>query len=107
MLLERIHCVLSDVAAAPGLANCTAIDVRNVAGGMVYVQSGAGLTTLTWYACDTTDGTYLPARDGAGGAVTATIAAGQACPIPAALFGAAFLKAVGNAAAVLSVSLKA
>jgi hypothetical protein len=61
-------------------------------------STASSLTTITWYSCATEDGTYLAAYDGDGVAVTQTVSASKAYPIPAALAGACFIKAVGNVA---------
>lgn len=74
--------------------------------GMVYVPAGSSLTTLTWHASTEPNGTYLAAEDAVSAAVTQTVAASQAHPIPAALSGARFLKITGNAAGVVGVTLK-
>lgn len=84
----------------------TAINMRVYAGGHIYVLSGVGLTTLTWYVSNTLNGTYVAAQDGIGEPVVSSLTPGQACPIPPALFGCMFAKAVGNAAASVGVSLK-
>ena len=107
MLLKRLLKITNNVAITTDVVTTAVLDTQQTAGGMLYVNSGVGLTTLTWHVCDTVGGTFLPAKDGIGGAVTTTIAPSQACLIPAALFAAAFIKAVGNASAVLTVSLKA
>jgi len=99
-----IPSVPTDIGAT--LAASEVIDLRSFGGGMVHILSGVGLTTLTWYSCTTSDGTFLPVQDGVGTAVTSTVAPSQACMIPAACFASAFLKAVGNVAAVADVTLK-
>ena len=75
--------------------------------GMIHVPAGASVATLTWYTCATEKGTYLAAYDEHGLAVTQTVAAERAYPIPLSLAGAAFLKPVGDVAQEASVVLKA
>ena len=106
-MLQRLCSIINEVAVDTTAAACDAIPFSNFAGGMVYVPAtaGASITGLTWYASH--DGiTYLAVYDGAGVAVTTTIAHSKCCLIPAACFGAAFLKAVGNAAGTIILSLK-
>lgn len=88
------------------LASSTEIDITSYSSGSVFVPSGSSLTTLTWYAAEKCGGTYHAAYDSAGSAVTQTVAADRAYPIPAALFGASAIKAIGNAAGTVIVSLK-
>lgn len=82
------------------------IEFGSFATGMVYVPAGSSLTTLTWHTCESKAGTYLAAEDASSAAVTQTVAASQAHPIPAALAGARFLKITGNAAGIVGVTLK-
>ena len=82
--------------------------------GMVYVPNGSSMTSLTWLACDKLGGEYEPAKHTVNQGVTPltyvatvqTVAANGAYPIPQDLVGAVGLKAVGNAAEVILVSLK-
>lgn len=75
-------------------------------GGMVCVPNGSSVTSLTWHAADTAGGTFEPAYDEHGNALTQTVAANYAIQIPSALFGAGGIKAVANAAGDVEVSLK-
>jgi hypothetical protein len=83
----------------------TAIGYGDFEKGMVHVPAGSSLTTLTWHASNYINGTYLPVNN-ASGAVTQTVSAGKAYPIPSDVIGAQFLKITGNAAGVVGVSLK-
>lgn len=74
--------------------------------GIVYVPSGSTITSLTWYAAYERGGTFYAAYDSNGDAVTQTVAATKAYPIPLALAGAVALKAVGDADGTVYVSLK-
>ena len=94
------------MAVDTNIADSAAINYGDFETGMVLVPSGASYVTLTWHTCGTEDGTYLPASDSAGVAVTQTVAASKAYPIPVALKGARFLKITGNAAGVVGVTLK-
>lgn len=97
---------IPDVAVGTSVANSGAIGYGPFTAGMVYIPSGSSITTLTWYACETIDGTYLAAEDASSSALAQTVAQNQAHPIPAALAGARFIKATGNAAGVIGVTLK-
>ncbi len=88
------------------LADAEVIHFEGFSGGMIFVPAGSALTSIAWYACATVDGTYLPIYNGLGTAVTSTVAASEAIPLPAACFGALFLKGVGNADGTVGLSLK-
>lgn len=83
------------------------IDISEFASGEIFIPTGSAITSLTWWAADDMDaGTYLPAQDAAAAAVTQTVAATKAYPIPAILFGARALKCVVNAAGSVIINLK-
>jgi hypothetical protein len=109
MMIRRESNVPSSVTVdtSGNIANCTVISYGDWAGGSVDVPAASSLTTLTWYKCSTRSGTYLPAYDGLGNAVTSAVGASESVPIPNTLFGAQYLKIVGNAAGTVTVSLKA
>lgn len=90
------------------VGSSSAISYGDFEKGMVYVPAGSTLTTLTWHTSISEDGTYMPAYSSAAvpAAVTQTVSAGQAYPIPSDLNGARFLKITGNAAGVVGVALK-
>jgi hypothetical protein len=106
MTNQRYSATIPDVTVATAVANSQPINYGGFASGMVHVPAGSSLTTLTWHACLTEDGTYIAAEDAASAAVTQTVAASQAHPIPAALAGARFLKVTGNAAGTIGITLK-
>jgi hypothetical protein len=62
--------------------------------GEIHLASGNTITQLTWYSAPTSGGTYEPAYDYDGAAITQTVAADQSHPIPLALIGCRFIKAV-------------
>lgn len=94
------------VAVGTSVAASDVIVFGDFASGMIHVPAGSALTTLTWHSSVEADGAYLAAEDAASAAVTQTVAAGQAHPIPSSLSGARFLKITGNAAGVVGVTLK-
>jgi|LakMenE01Jun11ns_1017448.scaffolds.fasta_scaffold9957538_6 hypothetical protein len=97
---------IPSIAVGTTVAASDAIAFGDFETGMVYIPAGSSITTLTWHASVAQDGTYLAAEDASSAAVTQTVAASQAHPIPAALMGARFLKITGNAAGVVGVTLK-
>lgn len=82
--------------------------------GMVYIPNGSSISSLTWLASDALGGEYEPAKHTVNQGVTPltyvatvqTVGANGAYPIPQDLVGAVGLKAVGDAAGVIKVSLK-
>lgn len=106
MTVSRYSVSSESVAVGTTVGASDAIPFDEFVDGMIYIPAGSSLTTLTWHACNTRNGTYLAAEDAASAAVTQTVGAGQAHPIPAALRGARFLKITGNAAGTVGYSLK-
>ena len=97
------------VTAGTAIADSTVIDFRGFAGGVFLLTATGSPTTLTWYACDTEDGTFLPiywTKDSTETAVTSAVTKNRAQMIPAACFGASYLKAASDAAATLKLTLK-
>ena len=83
------------------------IDIAEFGQGEIYIPSGSTITSLTFNVCPYSGGVYLPAQDTTGAAVTLTVAAAKAYPLPAVIFGAALLKIVTNAAGAVFINLKA
>lgn len=106
MTNARYSVSIDNVSVGVAAAASSPIEYGDFASGMVYVPSGSTITTLTWHASLSFNGTYIAADDAAGAAVVQTVAAGQAHPIPAALTGARFLKITGDAAGIVGVTLK-
>ena len=67
-------------------------------GGMIMVPSTEGTPTLTFYTCDTEDGTFMQVfpYDSTSG-LSVTVAASVAKEIPPQLFGAHYVKIVASA----------
>jgi hypothetical protein len=74
-----------------------------VAGGCLFAVSGSG--TVTWHVAFEPDGDTYPMFDAKNAPVTSDLVEGNAIDLPAALFAAPFIVAVGaDVEAVLSVS---
>jgi hypothetical protein len=96
-------------AVTATLASTAEIHFGDFTSGTVHIPSGSSITTLTWYTSDEPGGTFLAAYDSdltAPAAIVQTVAAGCSYPIPFDLAGARALKAVGNAAGNIDVSMK-
>lgn len=105
-MLSRRYATEQTVAITNDIATTGAISIGEFASGQIYVPAGSSLTGLTYHASPSSSGTYLPAQDASGSAVTQTVAHTKCYPIPAILFGAGMLKIVGNAAGNVIVGLK-
>ena len=77
------------------LADTKALVMRGFTGGICIVPSGSSITSLTYYVASSEDGTYIQLYNSSG-AVSTTVAASRAYPLPAELAGAAYLKVVGD-----------
>jgi hypothetical protein len=106
MTTAKYSLSIESVTVDTSVANSTAISYGDFEKGMVSIPAGSGLTTLTWHASGSEGGTYLPAQNASGAAITQTVSASKVYPIPSDLFGARFLKITGNAAGVVGVTLK-
>lgn len=95
--------LIIDITAT--LGTTPVIDISECATGRFVVQTDSLVTSITWYASCSVVEDFQAAYFG-GSAVTQTVAADQSHEIPAGLFGAKALKAVGNAAGLLYVFLK-
>ena len=115
--MDRRHTVYESavVPVVANIATATEIDLRGYSGGTVLFRAGETITTLTFYAAEKDAGAFL---DGAAGtyeqlydtnnaAVSLTVAADRAYPLPSEVFGCHFLKLIGNAAATPDITLKA
>jgi len=105
MRAQRFSTIVKGVVletTAGDIANATAVDFRNFAGGHIICPPASAIasTTFTFYGCDTSDGTFLPIYSSGGVAVAATGPGSSTdCMIelPAALFGVPFFKILSNA----------
>ena len=104
--MQREILTLSPLALNTATGTTAEIQYKKAAGGMIHIPTGSSITSLTWHTSH--DGTtYVAAQDSEGAAVTQTVAAAKSYPIPDALYGAPYLKAVSNASGNVHVTLKA
>lgn len=104
--IERYSGLSESIVATASGSTSPKIPYGAAGGGMIFVDSVAGATSVTWYACATPLDSAVPVNyDGAG--VTTTIAASNAYALPDGLFGAPFIVAVTNSGtATFRVSIK-
>lgn len=93
---------MTDSAATTGV-----IQYSEASGGVFRIPVDSSITSLTWYATEAIGGTFAAAYDQDNVAVTQTVVHTRIYEIPAALFGAAAIKAVVNADGTVYVNLKA
>lgn len=77
-------------------------------GGQVALPSGSGITSLTWYTHDPVNDARNAAyeEDGSTAVAQTGLQAGRSYPIPAALFGAIAIYAVGNTGGQIVITRK-
>lgn len=72
--------------------------------GIVYVPTGSSITTLTFHVSDRVGGTYVPLYTTGGAAVTQTVAAARAYPLPSSIAGAGSMRIVGDAGGAVTIT---
>lgn len=103
--IERVSITTGSYAITSSTSSTARLPFGGSAGGVMIVTGVTSTpATLTWYVSSTSDGTLVPLQDGAGSAVTTTIASTNsyinAYPLPDAAFGAQFIAATTNAGAL-------
>ena len=81
------------------LADSDEIDIRGVSGGSMVIATTTN-ASLAVYAANVSGGTYVPAYDGLGAAITMTVASDQAIKIPDSIFNFHWIKFVAPTADV-------
>lgn len=106
--ISRLTYKVESVAITTALGTTKAIPFAGYAGGRIYIPTGAGVSTLTFYDSTKEDGVFLASYDDAASpaAITLTVSAAKSYPIPAKLFGAGAIKIVGDAAVTAGLVLK-
>ena len=105
-MLATRDCVHREGTLNTAVATTPEIDIAKYLTGEIYIPTGSAITSLTYHVAPVAGGTYLPAYDAAGSAVTQTVAAARAYAMPAAVFGAPVIKIVTNAAGAVTLTLK-
>ena len=116
--MDRRHTVYESavVPLVDDIATATEIDMRGYSGGTVLFRTGETITSLKFYVAekdaggflDGEAGTYEQLYDTSNNAVSVTVAANRAYPLPDECFGCHFLKLIGgNAEATPDITLKA
>lgn len=75
-------------------------------GAFIHIPNGSSITSLTYHVCDQSGGTYLPAQDSGGSAITQTVAATKAYAMPSAVLASPYIKIVVNAAGSVVISYR-
>lgn len=101
------NAILSGVSITTAVGTTASINFRGFRKGIVYVPASSSLTTITWHASATEGGDFEALYDDATtpSAVTTTVAADRAVPLPKELEGCAYVKGVGDAAETVKLSL--
>ena len=106
--IGRLNCLIEDLSLDTATSTSSEVEYGPWICGSVLIPTAAGasITSLTWYACEQSGGTYLAAYDDAGVAVTQTVSHSKVYPIPVALAGCSWIMPVVNAAGIVQVNLK-
>lgn len=91
---------------ASAASSSTAVPYGLSAGGTIFVPTGSSITTLTFHVADSASGTMVALYDTDNAAVTLTVAADRAYPVPDQCFGAPYWTVTGNAAGTVTVVTK-
>jgi hypothetical protein len=104
--IERLCSVTGSIVATASASTSPKVPFGAASGGVLVVDGvTGGAASLAWHVAFGPEGTPVPVNSG--GAVTTTVSAGNAYPIPDALFGAPFIVAVADAGTVtFRVSVK-
>lgn len=103
--IERLCTTTPSIDLTNSEATTSSVSFSPYAGGTVFVGSVAGATSINWYVGSDASATCVPLYSG-GAAVTTSIAANQAYPLPDELYSAPYFKAVldaGTASVVISL----
>ena len=100
--IERLSITTGSYTLTTSTSSTARLPFVAHAGGVMIVTGVTSTpATLTWYVSTSNEGTLVPLQDGAGSAVTTTVASTNsyinAYPIPDAAFGAQFIAATTNA----------
>lgn len=96
------------VALTTSAGTTPELEFAGCVSGEIYIPTGATTTLLTWHTAPERGGTYIAAYDSAAtpAAVTQTVAAARAYPIPVALAGCPFLKCIADVAVTVDLVMK-
>jgi hypothetical protein len=95
--ISRHSFLVPNLSLAPIGGTPPRIAYRGVAGGMLFIDTVSGATSVTWYVSHDESGSLVPAADASGNALTVNIVAGKAYEIPGSLYGAIQISPVLNA----------
>jgi len=105
-MLDRLQNAVQDVTIATTVADSEEILFGPYAAATVFIPSGSSITVLNWYAASKKGGTYMLAHDWQQVVASQTVEASKCYMIPVCLFGAPAIKAVGDAAGTVAISMK-
>jgi hypothetical protein len=106
MSMDTRKCLSDSLALTASLSTTPALAIENFASGEIFIPAASSITSLTFYVAPTSKGTFLAAYDAAGSAVTMTVTAERAYPLPAAIFGASSVKMVANTTGTVIYNVK-
>jgi len=105
MAITRFTSSTEPISITASATTSPVIRVGEFAGGIAHVISGS-VTSLQYWVCHTADGTYIRLYDSTNTAIARTVATSRAYALPDEVFGAEYLRIVGDATGVIRLSLK-
>ena len=96
--------IVSSVTISDDKDNSTSIVFKGFTKGVILVPGGSSITSITYWASSTEDGTYTQLYSG-GSAISTTVAASRVYALDGAIEGVAYLKLQGNAAGTADLHL--
>ena len=105
-MLTTRGCVHREGTLTTSASTSPELDISNYSSGEIFIPAASSITTLTYHVSSATGGTYYPAYDSAGSAVTQTVAASRGYAMPSSVFGAPAIRIVVNANGAVAITLK-
>lgn len=105
MHIGRSYRLQENVGVNTAVGTSDPISFGDASGGRIIVPTGSSLTSLAVYESHN-DVDYVISNDDTETALVLTVTAGNAYMLPTFLFGAKFIKLVGNVAGTVHVTTK-
>lgn len=102
--MTKKYCTYQSVAITTD-STSPVIDITNFSSGEVVIPNSTTTVTLTYFVVQPA-GVYYTAYDSTPAAISQTVAANRAYPLPAAIFGAGAIQIRGNVAGTIGLILK-
>lgn len=106
--IQRENASFGPISLTASATTSAKIPYRTMAGGLIFVTSVAGATSINWYVASGDEATPVALADASGNAVSTPIVSGKSYEFPGSLYGAQVVVPVLNAGtATATVNVKA